>query len=69
MEKAELGRVGIFQDASKLITLALSEADWATADKLALAEMLEQWLPKVVAPWSKDEKKKLKLNALRVQTQ
>jgi len=53
------------QDAIKLATQALADADWQAADKTALADMLEQCLPKVVAPWGKDEKKKLKISALR----
>lgn len=57
----------LFQDASKLMMQALAEPNWQAADKAALADMLEQCLPKVVAPWGKDEKKKLKIAALRGQ--
>lgn len=57
----------LFQDASKLVTQALAEPQWPTSDKAALADMLEQCLPKVVTPWGKEEKKKLKVTALRGQ--
>jgi len=57
----------LFQDASKLVATATTNAAWSASDKTALADMLEQWLPKVVAPWGKDEKKKLKITALRGQ--
>lgn len=56
----------LFQEASKLVAQALTDTLWQTVDKETLAAMLEQYLPMVVAPWGKDEKKKLKLNALRV---
>jgi CRISPR-associated protein Csm5 len=57
----------LFQDASKLMTQALSEPQWQAIDKAALADMFEQCLPKVVTPWGKDERKKLKFSALRGQ--
>lgn len=57
----------LFQDASKLVTQALSEPQWQAIDKAALADMFEQCLPKVVTPWGKDERKKLKFAALRGQ--
>lgn len=59
------GKVGLFHDASKLVTLALAAPGWNTQDKEALANVFEEWLPKVVAPWGKDERKKLKLAALK----
>jgi CRISPR-associated protein Csm5 len=65
IQDASVGKTGLFQDANKLIALALTGVDWTNADKLALADMLEQWLPKVVGPWGKEERKKLKLAALR----
>ncbi|MCW2313124.1 RAMP superfamily CRISPR-associated protein [Rhodoferax antarcticus] len=67
-QDANIAKVGLFQDAYKLVTQALSNPDWQAADKAALADMLEQCLPTVVAPWGKDERKKLKLNALCDQT-
>lgn len=59
---------GLFQEATRLVSQALADAQWQTIEKQSLAAMLEQSLPKVVAPWGKDEKKKLKLSALQVQT-
>ena len=62
---ADAGKAGLFQDANKLVTLALAAPGWTTQDKQALANVFEEWLPKVVAPWGKDERKKLKLAALK----
>jgi CRISPR-associated protein Csm5 len=64
---ADTGKAGLFQDANKLITLALASAEWTAHDKQILAAMVEEWLPKVVAPWDKDQRKKLKLIALKGQ--
>lgn len=58
----------LFQEANKLVTQALTDAQWQMVDKESLAAMLEQNLSKVVTPWGKDEKKKLKLAALRSST-
>jgi CRISPR-associated protein Csm5 len=66
-QEANIAKAGLFQDANRLVAQALAEACWQAIDKQALAEMLEKYLPKVVAPWGKDEKKKLKLSALRIQ--
>jgi len=66
-QDANIAKAGLFQDAHKLATQALTNAQWQTADQETLADMLEQCLPKVVAPWGPDEKKKLKLTALRGQ--
>ena len=67
-QEANIAKSGLFQDASKLITVATTSAAWSADDRAALADMLEQWLPKVVAPWGREEKKKLKFSALRGQT-
>lgn len=67
-QTADVGRAGFFQDANKLVTLALADAQWTAQDKLTLADMLEAWLPKVLGPWEKDQRKKLKLSSLRGQT-
>lgn len=64
-QEANMAKAGLFQEAGKLISQALSSADWTTTDKLALADMIDACLPKVAAPWGKDERKKLKLAALR----
>ena len=66
-QEANIGKAGLFQEANKLVTLALSTPGWSTADKQSLVAMLEEWLPKVVAPWEKDQRKKLKLSALHGQ--
>lgn len=56
----------LYQEAAKLVKQAIEDANWSAADKKTLADMLEQWLPKVVAPWdAKEQRKKLKLAALR----
>lgn len=65
-QAADNGRAGLYQDAHSLIKAALDGAGWSAADKRALADMLEQWLPKVVGPWEpKEQRKKLKLSLLR----
>ena len=64
-QAADIGKTGFFQDANKLVTLALANPEWTAQDKLTLADMLENWLPKVVGPWEKDQRKKLKLAALQ----
>lgn len=62
----EAGKAGLYQDAHTLSKKALESAEWTTDDKRALAEMLEQWLPKVIGPWdAKEQRKKLKLAALK----
>ncbi len=66
-QAADAGKAGFFQDANKLVTQALASPEWTAHDKAALADMLETWLPKVVGPWEKDQRKKLKLAALRGQ--
>ena len=64
-QTTDVGKAGFFQEANKLVTLALTSPEWTVQDKLTLADMLENWLPKVVGPWEKDQRKKLKLSALR----
>lgn len=65
LQEANVAKAGLFQDAGKLSALALARADWSATDKKAMADMFDEWLPKVVAPWGKDERKKLKLSTLR----
>lgn len=62
---ADAGKAGFFQEADRLVKQALSGNAWTAQDKITLAYMLEAWLPKVVAPWDKDQRKKLKLTALK----
>ena len=62
----EPAKAGLYQDANTLVKRALESPEWSAADKLALAEMLEQWLPQViVAGDAKEQRKKLKLSALK----
>jgi len=49
------------------VTSALADADWTAINQRTLTKMLDTCLPKVAAPWGKDERKKLKLAALRGQ--
>ncbi len=53
--------------ARALSKAALEGADWSAEEKSAAADALEQWLPQVVAVDMKDERKKLKLAAMRGQ--
>jgi CRISPR-associated protein Csm5 len=62
---ADVGKAGFFQEADKLVTQAIAGHAWTAQDKLMLADMLEAWLPKVVAPWDKEQRKKLRLTALK----
>lgn len=65
-QAADPGKAGLFQNASKLVTQALASPDWTAQDKAALADMLETWLPQVIAPWdAKEQRKKLRFAALR----
>lgn len=66
-QAAEPGRAGLYQESSQLVKTALDSPDWSAADRAALANMLEAWLPKVIAPWdAKEQRKKLKFAAMRV---
>jgi len=63
---ADANKTGLYQNASRLVKTALQSADWSAADKAELADMLAEWLPKVVAPWdAKEQRKKLQLAQLR----
>jgi len=64
-QEANIAKVGLFQEAGKLVAQALGDSRWESADRIALANVLEECLPKVVAPFGKDERKKLKINTLR----
>ncbi len=64
----DANKPGLYKDAAALTKTALESPDWSAADKAALADMLEAWLPKVIAPWEpKEQRKKLKFAALRGQ--
>ena len=53
------------QMAQKLAKTALEDSTWTAEEKRAAADALTEWLPKVVSVDMKDERKKLKLAALR----
>ena len=54
--------------ARALAKTALESADWSAQDKRLAADAITEWLPKVVQVDMKDERKKLKLAALRGET-
>lgn len=59
-------KAGLYKEALDLVHTALQSPDWSAADKAALADMLETWLPQIVAPWEpKEQRKKLSLAKLR----
>ena len=63
---ADANKPGLYQDATALVKKAVESKNWSAADKKDLADMLELWMPKVVAPWdAKDQRKKLKFATLR----
>jgi CRISPR-associated protein Cmr6 len=51
--------------ASQLAKKALESTTWTPEEKIAAADAIEQWLPKVVAVDAKEFRKKLNLTALR----
>lgn len=53
------------QKARTLAKTATDSSDWSAEDKHAAALAIEEWLPKLVAIDLKDERKKLKLGALK----
>ena len=53
--------------ARELAKTARESADWSAEEKRAAAEAIETWLPKLVRVDIKDERKKLKLGALKGQ--
>ena len=57
----------IHQKARELAKAALEGADRTPEEKHAAADAIEEWLPKLVRVEIKDERKKLKLAALRGQ--
>lgn len=61
----EAANASIHNKARELAKAALDGADWTADEKCAAADAIEEWLPKLVKIDLKDEKKKLKLAALR----
>lgn len=55
----------IHNRARKLAADAQVGADWTAGEKAAIADLLAEWLPKLVAKMDRDQLKKLKLAALR----
>jgi len=53
--------------ARELATAAHEGTGWSADEKRAAAQAIEEWLPKLVHVDMKDERKKLKLNALKGQ--
>lgn len=65
-QEANRNKAGLYQDADKLVKTALASSDWNTAERTALANMLEQALPSVMNAWdSKKHRKELQLAKLR----
>lgn len=52
--------------ARELVKAALEGENWTTDEKCSVADAIEEWLPKLVKVELKDERKKLKLSALRL---
>lgn len=66
-EEANPNRPGLYHEADRLIKAALA-GDWLAEERSTLADVIEQELSIVIARWDKKEqRKKLKLNALRGQ--
>ena len=63
--KKEKPNMEAHQKARTLAKQALEGADWTTDEKLAVANAITEWLPQVVEVDMKDERKKMKLAALR----
>ena len=55
----------IHNRARQLVAKAFDNVEWAAEEKHALAEVISEWLPKLVRQMDKDQLKKLKLAALR----
>lgn len=53
------------QKARELAKAAIEGTDWTADERIATADAIEEWLPKLVKIEIKDERKKLKLAALR----
>lgn len=65
---ADANKPGLYQDATRLVKTALESTDWSAAERTALADMLQDTLPGVMAGWdAKEQRKKLQLAKLRGQ--
>ena len=61
----EKPNAGLHARARALAKAAHEGADWSAEDKRAAAEAIETWLPRLVQLDIKDERRKLKLAALK----
>ncbi len=68
MGNKESFNAAIHNAARALAKAALEGTDWTDEEKRAVADAIEEWLPKLVKVDMKDERKKLKLAALRGQS-
>lgn len=67
-QPADANKPGLYQDALRLVKTALESADWSAAERTALADMLQDTLPGMIAGWdAKEQRKKLQLAKLRGQ--
>lgn len=65
-QASDPNKAGLYQDAFRLVKLALEGDDWSAADRAALAELLQTTLSGVIAGWdAKEQRKKLQLARLR----
>lgn len=55
----------IHNRARQLIASATGDTEWTVEEKCELADVITEWLPKLVARMDKDQLKKLKLSAMR----
>ncbi len=57
---------GVWHGKARALAKAAHESpDWTAEEKAAAADAIEEWLPKLVKVDAKDERKKMKLSALR----
>lgn len=63
--KKDRANTELHNQARALVKEATEAADWSAEDKKAAALAVEEWLPKLVEIDIKDERRKLKLSALK----
>lgn len=65
----DIGRAGLYQEATKIVKAALESTAWTDLERAELADTLEKLLPEVISPWdAKEQRKKLKFALLRGQS-
>lgn len=68
-DPADSNKPGLYKQAYELVNKALSDSAWSSADRCALADMLESDLGPVISGWdAKAQRKKLQCTALRAPT-